>query len=88
MVTCIDVGNTDIKIAHVNGGSVGQVCRTPTSTSPDTAADRLPIGGPESDRGRRIALVSVVPTWSVAIRDIAMRAGLEPRRGRLDHHPA
>ncbi len=70
MVTCIDVGNTDIKIAQVSGGMVGRVSRTPTSLDPHTAADRLPLGGPAAIAAAHVALVSVVPAWTLAVRDI------------------
>jgi type III pantothenate kinase len=75
MVTCIDVGNTDIKIAQVNGGMVGRVSRTPTSLDPHTTADRLPLGGPAAIAAAQVALVSVVPAWSMAIRDIVAGLG-------------
>jgi type III pantothenate kinase len=75
MVTCIDVGNTDIKVAQVTGGAVGPVRRTPTAADPDSAADSLPIGDPTAIAAAGIALVSVVPAWSMAIREIALNLG-------------
>lgn len=72
---CIDVGNSTIKVARVTDGVVGLVARTATSADPDTAADALPIGDPLTVASATIALVSVVPAWTEAIRDIA--AGLE-----------
>jgi len=75
MVMCIDVGNSTIKVARVTDGTVGMVARTATSADPDTAADALPIGDPLTVAAAAIALVSVVPAWTEAIRDIAMGLG-------------
>lgn len=75
MVMCIDVGNSTIKVARVTDGLVGPVSRTATSADPDTAADALPIGEPVTIADATIALVSVVPTWTAAIRDVATGLG-------------
>ena len=94
MVMCIDVGNSTIKVARVTDGAVGLVARTATSADPETAVDTLPIGDPMTVASATIALVSVVPAWTEAIRDIAAglgwtlieaHAGSIPMPIRLDH---
>ena len=75
MVLCIDVGNTTIKVARVTDGAVGHMARTATSADPRTAAEALPIGDPMTVASGTIALVSVVPAWTEAIRDIAGNLG-------------
>ena len=75
MVMCIDVGNSSVKVAQVIDGVVGPVTRTATAADPAAAAESLPIGDPLTVASATIALVSVVPAWTEAIRDIATDLG-------------
>lgn len=74
MVMAIDVGNSAVKVARVADGHVGPVTRLATSASPDTdALTRLLTDGTEL-----VALVSVVPAWTAAIREVADRSPARP----------
>ncbi len=66
MVTCIDVGNSTLKIADAVDGMVGEVSRIATSAYPDTSDVRTLL-----DRSSgAVALVSVVPNWTGAIQEL------------------
>lgn len=73
MVLCIDVGNTAVKVADVEGDSIGRVTRLPTAGDPATSLLGLPLH--DAVAGMRVAMVSVVPAWSRAIRGLAVERG-------------
>ncbi len=69
MVMAIDVGNSAVKVARVDDGHVGPVTRLDTSPAPDSdALARLLADGSEL-----VALVSVVPAWTMALRRVIER---------------
>lgn len=73
-VVAIDAGNSAAKIAPVGAGRVGPVLRLP-GPPPDPvalAARIVEVGGPAA----RVALVSVVPAWTDAVRAACAHAGL------------
>jgi len=73
MVTCIDVGNSALKVADAVDGEVGEVSRIPTAVYPDTSVVRTIL-----DRSTGpVALVSVVPRWTGAIWELCVARGRE-----------
>jgi type III pantothenate kinase len=81
----VDVGNTAIKIAPVDGGRVGPVRRLPSSDLPDAPmledALREVTGtdGGSALAGATIALVSVVPAWTTLVQERARVIGAQVR---------
>ncbi len=73
-VVAIDAGNSAAKLAPVIAGRVGPVVRLPgPPPDPVALAARISgIGGPVA----RVALVSVVPAWTEAVREACDHAGL------------
>jgi type III pantothenate kinase len=73
MVTCIDVGNSALKVAEVVDGVVGTVHRIATVVHPDATALRAIL-----DEGTGpVSLVSVVPRWSATIQELCAALGRE-----------
>jgi type III pantothenate kinase len=78
MVTCIDVGNSTTKIARVTDDAVDMVARMATTIQPDTTAFRDALDGAALDGAMGpIVLVSVVPAWTAAIRELTSSLGLD-----------
>lgn len=73
MVTCIDVGNSAVKVADVVDGVVGEVSRIATATHPDTHAVQARLAGAAG----AVALVSVVPCWTTMILELCGASGTE-----------
>ncbi|MCY7417899.1 MAG: type III pantothenate kinase [Chloroflexi bacterium] len=83
MVTCIDVGNSALKVADAVDGVVGVVSRIATTAYPDPSAVRTLL-----DRSSgTVARVSVVPRWTGAIQDLCAARGREVYQAKAGSIP-
>ena len=69
VVIAIDVGNSAVKVARVVRGEVGEVTRLATASGPE----REVIGRLLGSEDGPIAMVSVVPSWSAVVEEVAAR---------------
>ncbi len=74
MIIGIDVGNTAIKVARVDASRVLDVRRSATGSGPGADSVAALLAGLSA--ADRVALVSVVPEWTTAIRRAAADRGV------------